>query len=249
MTAGRAKKWLGGGIALWALSAVVVLAAHGGGVAALMSWPQPAAAGAPEAVVMLDLSPVTAAPTTEKSDIAPDPLLQQQSEKPPEPAETKDEKEPDPEPPQKVEPPQKAEVELPPPPKPTVKPVQKKMASVNTRPISADRIAPQATTPSPGALGRAKAEYGQLIVAHLNHNKNYPSGPRSRHEEGTVMLTFTVDRGGRLISGRISRGSGHDELDREALDMLRRAQPYPTPPADLAGVQFPFSAPMRYYLR
>ena len=31
MTAGRAKKWLGGGIALWALSAVVVLAAHGGG--------------------------------------------------------------------------------------------------------------------------------------------------------------------------------------------------------------------------
>ncbi len=240
----RWKQWLSGGIAIWVLSAVVVLAVHGGGVAALVNWPQPMAAGMPEAIVMLDMSPVAAAPTTEKTDVAPDPLLQQQQEKPPEPEDKPLEeavKEPDP--------PQKAEVELPLPPKPVAKPVQKKMAAVNTRPIAADRVAPEVTTPSPGAMGRAKADYGAQIVAHLNRSKNYPSGPRSRHEEGTVMLSFTLDRNGRLLSGHISRGSGYSELDQEALDMLRRAQPYPSAPSEMTGSQFPFSAPMRYYLR
>ena len=234
----------------WAVSGVLVLSVHGGAALALTAWSQTPSAGAPESAILLDLAPESAAPTTEKSDVAPDQTVQQQAEKEPEPVEKPVEKEPEPEPPKPIDPPQKAEVALPPPPKPEKKKtVEKKVASVTTRPVAADKLAAHATTMSPGAFGAAKAEYGSLIVAHLNRNKNYPSGARSRREEGTVMLSFTLDRNGRLLSGRVAKGSGFAELDQEALDMLRRAQPFPTPPADLTSATFPFSAPMRYYLR
>ncbi|HWM46844.1 MAG TPA: energy transducer TonB [Xanthobacteraceae bacterium] len=104
------------------------------------------------------------------------------------------------------------------------------------------------TAISPGIAGAAKATYAQQIVAHLNRHKRYPESARSRREQGTVMLTFTLDRRGRLISRQISRGSGHRNLDREALDMLRRAQPFPAPPAELTQQQFRYTAPMAYYL-
>jgi len=232
----------------WIVSGVLVIGVHGGAAVALTYWKQPAPAGAPEAAIMLDLSTETTAPPVEQTDVAPDQTVQQQAEEEPEPEEKPVEKEPDP--PPKEEPPQKAEVALPPPPKPKPKPVvKKKVASVNTRPISADRQSDHATTTSPGARGAARAEWSSLIVAHLNRNKNYPSGARSRHEEGTVLLSFTLDRNGHLLSGRIARSSGFSELDSEAMAMLRRAQPFPRPPSELAGSTFPFTAPMRYYLR
>ena len=61
-----------------------------------------------------------------------------------------------------------------------------------------------------------------------------------------MTLAFTLDRQGRVTSSRVAQGSGLGELDREAADMLRRAQPFPTPPSDLAGSQFPFTVPVRY---
>jgi protein TonB len=240
------QRWVGGGIALWAMSVVIVLAAHGGGVAVLMNWPSPAPAGVPEAIAMLDLSSLAASPSTEKSVVAPDVVDQELSEKPPEPEEKPVEKvEPDPEP-KKIEPPQKAEVELPAPlpPKPVIKPEKKKMAAVNTRTVAADRVAPQVTTPSAGANGRAKAEYSQVVAAHLNrYKKNIVAGGQ---RSGVVTLTFTLDRNGRILGQHISRGSGLSELDREAEEMVRRAQPFPTPPSELAGSQFPFTVPVRY---
>jgi len=235
------------GLSLWVVSAVVVFAMHGAGIAALMTWGDTAPAGSPEAAIMLDLSAEAAAPTTEKTDVAPDQILQQQAEKQPEPVEDPVEKEPVPEEPKKVEPPQKAEVELPQP-KPVVKkPVQKKVAALNTRPVAADREATHAVSPNPGLMGQKKAEYGTIISAHLNRYKNVPPGLAA--PGGTVSLSFTLDRSGRVVSSRISHGSGVSDLDREAMDMLRRAQPFPTPPADLVGAQFPFSVPVRYSVR
>lgn len=235
----------------WIVSGAVVLCVHGAIAAAMMTWSDPLAAGGADAVVTLDMSPVAAAPTTEKSDIAPDTKTQQQTEEQPEPEDKPQEKvEETPQPPPPVDPPQKAEVALPPPPKPVEKKKpQQKMAAINTRQLSAERVAPRASSPSPGAGGAARAQYGQLIVAHLNRFKNYPSASRSRHEEGVVMLAFTLDRGGRVVASRIARGSGFGDLDREALDMLRRAQPFPTPPPDLTEQRFSYTAPMRYDLR
>jgi protein TonB len=195
---------------------------------------------------MLDLSAEAAAPSAEKTDVAISEVNQQQAEKEPGPEEKPVEKEPEPEPePKKVEQPQKAEIELPQP-KPVAKPPRKKMAALNTRQLAADKESTHAISPNPGMMGRMNADYGVAVSAHLNRYKNVPRG---LGEGGTVNLSFTLDRHGHVLSSRITRGSGTSELDREALDMLRRAQPFPTPPADLAGAQFPFTVPVRYSVR
>jgi len=242
----------------WLICAAVVLAAHGGAASVLATWSEPELAGAPSDAIMLDLSPVAAAPSTEKTDVAPDQVDQKAEPLPPDPVE-KVEKEDltPPEPVEKVEqpkeekPPEKpAEVTLPKPEPPKKKPPPKKrVAAINTKRAAADVQSPRETNTSAGNSGAARATFAQMIVAHLNRHKNYPSDARARHEEGTVLLSFTIDRDGRLLSGSVARSSGFSELDREALDMLRRAQPYPQPPGDLAGQRFPFTAPMRYYLR
>lgn len=240
----KSVRWLVSGVSLWAVSAIVVFAMHGAGIAALMTWGEGASAGSREAAIILDMSPETAAPNTEKTDVAVDQINQRQAEKEPEPEEKPVEKEPEPE--QKVEPPKQAEVELPPPPKPVVKPPQKKMAALNTRQLAADKEATHTVTQNPGMMGQLRANYNSMIAAHLQRYKNMPRGMDS---SGVVNLSFTINRQGQVLSSRISRGSGVSELDREALDMLRRAQPFPTPPADIADSQFRFDVPVRYTIR
>ncbi|SAK75657.1 TonB family protein [Caballeronia catudaia] len=48
-----------------------------------------------------------------------------------------------------------------------------------------------------------------------------------------VLVSFTVDRGGRLITSSVYRTNGDDEAEATALASLRRAAPLPAPPAQL----------------
>ncbi|WP_321792241.1 TonB family protein [Caballeronia sp. J97] len=48
-----------------------------------------------------------------------------------------------------------------------------------------------------------------------------------------VLVSFTVDRGGRLVDSSVYRTNGDDEAEATALASLRRASPLPAPPARL----------------
>jgi periplasmic protein TonB len=48
-----------------------------------------------------------------------------------------------------------------------------------------------------------------------------------------VLVSFTVDRGGRLLDSSVYRTNGDDEAEATALASLRRAAPLPAPPARL----------------
>jgi protein TonB len=55
--------------------------------------------------------------------------------------------------------------------------------------------------------------------------------PRPRADSrGAALVQFTIAEGGALASVGIARSSGSDRLDRAALDMVRRAAPFPAPP-------------------
>lgn len=56
----------------------------------------------------------------------------------------------------------------------------------------------------------------------------------TRRQEGTAVLRLAVDRNGRVSEWKIERSSGHGLLDREVEEMVRRAQPFPAPPAGAA---------------
>ncbi len=76
----------------------------------------------------------------------------------------------------------------------------------------------------------APATYLSRLKAWIARHQNYPAQARWRRLQGTALVHFSLDRNGRLVEIRIEKSSGHASLDREALDLLRRAQPMPRPP-------------------
>jgi protein TonB len=71
------------------------------------------------------------------------------------------------------------------------------------------------------------------LQAHLAKYKRYPSEAQRRGKEGTNSLRFVVDAEGKVLSYELVGRSGNADLDRATLDMIRRAQPLPKPPADM----------------
>lgn len=86
-------------------------------------------------------------------------------------------------------------------------------------------------------LGRAIAKY-----------KSYPKIAQRRGWQGTVLLAIKVDGTGNVLSAVVSKSSGHDSLDKSALKMVKKASPFPAPPAVLKGDSFTISVPVIFKL-
>jgi TonB family protein len=78
-----------------------------------------------------------------------------------------------------------------------------------------------------GANIQTERDYQRVLVARLELAKRYPPQARERREEGQVLIAFSIDRAGKVISNRIESGSGFAAIDGEALAMIQRAQPFP----------------------
>jgi TonB family protein len=86
------------------------------------------------------------------------------------------------------------------------------------------------------------------VVALLEQNKHYPEQARSNREQGVAQIFFSLDRQGRVLESRVVRSSGSRVLDAEALELLRRAQPFPPPPKELKGDHVDLTVPIRFNL-
>jgi periplasmic protein TonB len=113
----------------------------------------------------------------------------------------------------------------------------------------------QSTAPTASRIGisaeasAAQASWRELLIAHLQRNKRYPSGPQQRREQGTATLSFTMDRAGRVVERHLANSSGNAELDAEVLAMITRAQPLPAFPPSMAQARMTLSVPIRFSLR
>lgn len=94
---------------------------------------------------------------------------------------------------------------------------------------------------------RIKAAWQKELVAHINRQKRYPAGPARRNEE--IVLSFTLDRVGRLVSVNVAKSSGDAAFDEAAVAMLRRSDPVPQPPARVADEGLTFSLPVIFRAR
>lgn len=61
----------------------------------------------------------------------------------------------------------------------------------------------------------------------------YPPDARAQGLEGNALAVFSLDRDGRILSLRLNKSSGVPMLDEAALETIRRAAPFPPPPAGL----------------
>ncbi|AYV48688.1 energy transducer TonB [Caulobacter flavus] len=87
-----------------------------------------------------------------------------------------------------------------------------------------------------------------LILGRLKAYKRYPRRAQSAGQEGVVHIAFTVDRGGRVLSARVAKGSGYPLLDDEALATIRRASPMPPPPEEVPGDPVEVLAPVEFFV-
>src|SRR5262249_6530435 len=130
------------------------------------------------------------------------------------------------------------------------KPVEKTPPSPQTTaaPRSDAKIAPKPTAPSLGsAESRAAiARWRDLVIARLQSVKRYPSGEEG---QGTATVSFSVDRNGRVLSRSLVRGSGVAALDREVMDMIQRAQPFPSFPPAMPQSAVHLSVPVHFSRR
>jgi TonB family protein len=103
-----------------------------------------------------------------------------------------------------------------------------------------------ATASDAAPRGADVAAYRGLVAARIAAAKRYPAGARERGESGRPVLAFTLTPTGAVAGATIARSSGHAELDAETLAMLRRAAPFPKPPA---GAPRSFSIGVSFDLR
>lgn len=113
---------------------------------------------------------------------------------------------------------------------------------------------PVATEASPQAVPEtvhdplARANYAQMLLSWLAAHKRYPSAAIRQNQQGECVLRLTIHRNGKVIDSSIERSSGHAMLDREALAMVRRANPFPPAPSDLIADEQIFLIPVAFTL-
>lgn len=94
------------------------------------------------------------------------------------------------------------------------------------------------------ALGEYGGQLGRAIAKH----KSYPKIAQMRGWEGQVMLDLKLDGNGNVLSAKVRDSSGHEALDNQALEMVKKASPFPAPPEALRSRTFNLSVPVSFKL-
>jgi TonB family protein len=82
------------------------------------------------------------------------------------------------------------------------------------------------------------------LLAHINRHRRYPAD--RAQQEAHLMLAVVLDRTGRVVSASIARSSGDASFDKEALAMMRRADPVPPLPPLIADEGLSFILPVDF---
>lgn len=83
------------------------------------------------------------------------------------------------------------------------------------------------------AQAQAKLSWESLVKGLLNRVKRYPADAKRRQRSGAPVVSFVVDAQGIVADVMLKTASATASLDREALAVILRAQPLPTPPAEI----------------
>jgi protein TonB len=124
-------------------------------------------------------------------------------------------------------------------------PEPKPLDPPRSKPTPATAPASAANSIGRGRMAGDDANYQGIVAARLARFKQYPAEARRRREQGSALVSFTIDATGRAKSIRLVRPTGFAALDEEVQAMVRRASPFPPPPR---GADMTFSAPVSFRL-
>lgn len=104
--------------------------------------------------------------------------------------------------------------------------------------------------PQPGAdEASTLAQYRIAIIAAARRFKKYPRVAVDNNWEGRVEVRMVIGPNGAIAALGIKTSTGHEALDQQALDMIRRAKPETPIPAPLRGREITVDVPVIFSLR
>jgi len=223
------------GLSRWAFAAATIVLAHALLVASMVLWyaRRPVEPPVLLPAIAVSLLPVEASsPEIQNQDIAVGPAMQEAEEAPkPKDEEKKLEQQP--------LPPQQDDIALP--------QVQEKKIETKrpvVQPPAPETRAPPKTERLGQFMEASARAYNALVFGHMQRFKRYPASARGA--SGTVLVRFELNRAGGVIGSAVTKSSGNAVLDQEALDLLRRASPFPPFPAAKPGEKDSYIAPVNF---
>ena len=90
--------------------------------------------------------------------------------------------------------------------------------------------------------------YSSLLANAIAKYKQYPKIAQMRGWQGTVIADLEIDSKGAVMSVKIKKSSTYEVLDNEALEMIKKASPFPAPPENLRGKNFNVLVPISFKL-
>ena len=89
-----------------------------------------------------------------------------------------------------------------------------------------------------------KAFWTSQITEQIEEHRLGPSKPLKAAE--IVQVVFTLARDGHVVSSGVRNSSGAPDIDKLALDMVSRAQPFPPMPDAVPEPELTFVLPVRF---
>jgi periplasmic protein TonB len=216
----------------WAAAAAIVVAIHAGAAAYLFFRPEPEEIGGVADVVTVELAPIDTTPDAVARDLAPAPETMIESKPVPQPQPQKQTDE------VKIEQPPDASAVLP---ERAVKPPEKTEEARPAAPRTAGQVK--------GGAPRIEPSWQTSLVRQIQRYKRYPPQAQARGEQGTVLLSFILDRNGHVLAHSIAQSSGYADLDNEVMAMIMRAEPLPPFPDSMPQARLDLTVPIRFSLQ
>ena len=91
--------------------------------------------------------------------------------------------------------------------------------------------------------------YARQLSAHFKRFKKYPPMAQRLKLTGTAWVRIELQRDGTILDAQIDASSGHDILDKAALQAARSAQPLPPFPPPIAAKTRKIRIPYQFSLR
>ncbi len=157
---------------------------------------------------------------------------------------------------EKIEPPQPIKIKKVEPIKKKITPIIDKNATSVAQPVPKEVAPPapaEAISKTPNIVPQEQVtqhleSYSSLLANAIAKYKQYPKIAQMRGWQGTVIADLEIDSKGSVISVKIKKSSTYEVLDNEALEMIKKASPFPAPPESLRGKNFNVLVPISFKL-
>ncbi|KAF1025261.1 MAG: hypothetical protein GAK29_02050 [Acinetobacter bereziniae] len=110
--------------------------------------------------------------------------------------------------------------------------------------------APQVGSMNNEASNSNQQQWEDQVLSKLQKMKRYPAYAQHQKQQDMIIVKIVLNSKGELVNSTIVQSQKFEVLDNEVKNLIKRAQPYPVPPASsLNGDQVTLNVPVEFFLK